>query len=869
MLHSTPSLSVPLNPLLLLSVFICIHLWFLPPALAQDLLRDTIPNIWLDQYIPEKLPELKYPAYYTDLDKAKAQVFAGRYKTALFTLQSVTKGDVGEIASVKASALAAVGRREEALSILSTPNLPPRPSLEVKKAQILADLGRLDEAATLLKSLLQTEPDSLPAHFYLGQISEQKGDLDTGKSAYEWIHKTYYDPWQGQGFKEFDDAEQVTLMGRAFDRYATLTGAYANNPRLNNLILKVFVQAYDIIDRTYYPAHVAAAEFFLSRGDTKQATDELKPVLAANPNDPTAHKLLSHIAIGTFNFDGADQQIAALRAVDRNSVEADLLETRTLLQQRRPKDAERPVNRVLGQQPNNIEALSLLASASALQLKEDKVKTLLAQVEKLDLNNASAYFELADALGAMRQYPSAEKMYEIAIDRAPWWTAPRNGLGLLLTQSGDEDKAKIVLDAAYALDPFNFRTTNYLILLDKLAKMARKETDHFIILYDAQQDPILADYFADYLESVYKAVCSDFRYEPPVKTMIEVFPTHDAFSVRTTGSPWIGTVGASTGRVIAMVAPRRGKNTLGPFNFAQVLRHEFTHTVTLAATENRIGHWLTEGLAVAEEHSPIRFEWAQMLYHAATQKQLFSMDDLTWAFVRPKKPQDRQLAYAQSFWTCQYIEGKWSRDALLQMMAAFKSGKTQEQVFQDVLKLTPAAFSTEFFAWAEKQVQGWGYDPETTQKANELTKKAESQTESRQFADAVQTWEEVAKLHPMAPLAPQRLAGLYLTKDSYNPPKAAEHLLRLNAVSLKDNRFAKRLSRLYLDDLKDLPKAQQYATDALHIEPYDLDAHELLAAIFEKTNNAPALARERQVIPALKQWLADNRKSTLISEDKR
>ena len=39
-------------------------------------------------------------------------------------------------------------------------------------------------------------------------------------------------------------------------------------------------------------------------------------------------------------------------------------------------------------------------------------------------------------------------------------------------------------------------------------------------------------------------------------------------AVRTTGSPWIGTVGASTGRVIALVTPRKGDSTLGNYNFA-------------------------------------------------------------------------------------------------------------------------------------------------------------------------------------------------------------------------------------------------------------------------------------------------------------
>ena len=93
--------------------------------------------------------------------------------------------------------------------------------------------------------------------------------------------------------------------------------------------------------------------------------------------------------------------------------------------------------------------------------------------------------------------------------------------------------------------------------------------------------------------------------------MIEVFPSHGCVHAcqGQTGGPWLATVGASTGRVIAMDAPRKGEKASGPFNWAQVLRHEFTHTVTLGETDNRIAHWFTEGLAVQEEHSPLQWAW--------------------------------------------------------------------------------------------------------------------------------------------------------------------------------------------------------------------------------------------------------------------
>jgi cellulose synthase operon protein C len=458
---------------------------------------------------------------------------------------------------------------------------------------------------------------------------------------------------------------------------------------------------------------------------------------------------------------------------------------------------------------------------------------------------------VAMQLGAMRQYPRAAQHFKIAIERAPWWTAPRNGLGLLYTQSGDEDEARVTLDAAHALDPFNLATTNYLRLLDDLAKFARSETDHFIVFYDAQADPVIPEYFGEYLESIYKDVCGNFHHEPKVKTYIEVFPTHDAFSVRTTGSPWIGTVGASTGRVIALVSPRKGKLTMGTFNWAAVLRHEFTHTVTLSATDNRIAHWMTEGLAVLEEQSPLQWAWVPMLNDAVKKKSLFSLEGLTWGFVRPRKPSDRQLAYAQSYWTCQYIDQTYGRSKLLAMLDEFRAGRTEEETFTKVLGKCPAEFTTEFFAWCDAQAESWGYDPQTIQKVKEIKPQAEELLADKQYAQALPLWEQLNLLRPMEPLPHMRLASIYLNLKRTDD--AVKHLEALDAVELKDNRYAKAIARIYRDAGR-VNQALKYGRKAVYIDPYDDSAHELLAGLYEKSGNESGLSREKRVMSILSEW---------------
>ncbi len=831
-----------------------------PQTFGHDFVKSSGPQSRIDSMLPEDLPELNYPAYYSELDKARMQAFRGRYRLALQTLHILKQGDPAETALIRATALAAIGQTPDAIRTLSQPALADDPRMQLLRARILSDAGRLQDSRRLLSEHLQAHPDSLEGHYYMGEVCEKLGDLESAKSAYQWFNappRRLLDKWQGLKEKAFDNAEQVVLLGRATDRLATLTGAYQNNRPLHDLILGLFVRAYDVIDRSYWPAHMAAAEYFLSHDQEKQALAELQAALSANPNDARSLQLLASIAIGNFDFDKADSAIASLRKTNPLSPIADLLECRNLMQQRKAQEAAAPVQRVLASQPNNIEALGLLAAVYALQLKDDQAEQILKQIDQLDPNNATAFLDVAEQLAALRQYPRSAALYQRAIQRAPWWTAPRNGLGLLYTQSGDEDQARVVLDAAHALDPFNLRTTNYLRLLDELASFARKETAHFVIFYDAKIDPVIPEYFGDYLETVFTEVCRDFDHQPAVKTFIEVFPTHDAFSVRTTGSPWIGTVGASTGRVIALVSPRKGADTLGAFNWAEVLRHEFTHTVTLSATDNRITHWMTEGLAVEEEGVPLRWEWVPMLYDAVKKNELFTLDSLTWGFVRPRRPIDRQLAYAQSYWICRYIRQKYGNPAILNMMAEFKRGVRQEDVFPKVLHRSQSQFTEDFFAWAKEQVSTWGYDEATSKKYDALRQQGESLIQSHQYAQAIPIWEQIARLRPVDALPHQRLAGLYLTSQLDQKDKAIAHLIVLSRMELKNNRYAKKIARLYRD-AGQAQSACQYALQAVYIDPYDSDAHELLAQLYETAHNAPGLAQERRVITILSTYRDQN-----------
>jgi tetratricopeptide (TPR) repeat protein len=188
------------------------------------------------------------------------------------------------------------------------------------------------------------------------------------------------------------------------------------------------------------------------------------------------------------------------------------------------------------------------------------------------------------------------------------------------------------------------------------------------------------------------------------------------------------------------------------------------------------------------------------------------------------------------------------------MLAEFKLGGLQEDVFPKILGRTQDQFFTEFKGWASQQVSTWGYDEASTKKYDTLVDKGETLIGQKKYTDAVKVWEEIGKLRPMDEQPHKRLAGLYLLPAVNEPDKAIDHLKILHLLDVRDNRYAKRISGLYFDQ-GDFANAQAWGLQAVYIDPYDMGAHKLLEKACEKSGDAAGLEREKRVIPELQEWM--------------
>lgn len=563
------------------------------------------------------------------------------------------------------------------------------------RAEALLRRGELNAALDML-----AETDSVHAARLRAEALELLGQHDAAAEAVAG-------PVRRLMARQTEDAAELTEGVRAIFIRSRVQGQPARDFQT---MMQLLARAHQELDRLYWPAMLAEAELLYDKDDTREAVEALQQTLELNPRCAEAWYLLGRIAIDTFNFDGVYRAAENLRQLNAHHPLADLLITEVRLIQDDPDAALEKVNPLLERLPKLRKAHAFRAAAKAILYDEQAMQRVLDQYDELSPGSARAHYVVGRQLSFNRQYEAAAEVLEEAIRRQPAWPAPQIELGLMELQSGRDAHARHVLQDVVELDPFNKRAANSMFLLEELAEYERLETDHFIIRYRPGVDEVMVRMMPERLDEIHHVVTQRFGFEPDRKTVIELMPDHQRFAVRITGMPFVHTIAACTGPVIAMEVPRegaRGRHS-GLYDWPRVLQHEYTHTVTLAQTRNRIPHWLTEAAAVEMELAPRDYSTSQMLARSFEEDTLFDLDEIIWAFVRPRQPSDRSKAYAQGYWMLEYMNERFGDDAVIRLLERYFQGDREAAAMQSALGVTCDEFFEDFLLWAERQVRLWG-----------------------------------------------------------------------------------------------------------------------------------------------------------------
>jgi tetratricopeptide (TPR) repeat protein len=245
---------------------------------------------------------------------------------------------------------------------------------------------------------------------------------------------------------------------------------------------------------------------------------------------------------------------------------------------------------------------------------------------------------------------------------------------------------------------------NSLKVLKHLDKYETLKTKHYDLRYDPEQDRLLAEFLAEYLEGVHAQLAKDFQYEPGDRILVELFKTHEMFSGRTIGLPDLHTIGACTGKVVTIASPK-AKGLAKPFNWGRVVRHELVHIFNLAQTEFLVPHWLTEGLAVRNEGGNRPPTWSAVLRERFEKDDLLNLDNILLAFVRPRNQEEWSLAYCQSHLYVEYLIRTYGIQSIGPMLNAFREGLDTAGALQKVCKVDKDAFEKGYRAYVAEIVK--------------------------------------------------------------------------------------------------------------------------------------------------------------------
>ncbi|MBN1908256.1 MAG: tetratricopeptide repeat protein [Pirellulales bacterium] len=641
-------------------------------------------------------------AFLTPVDGA-----VGAGDTARHLLRSGKVAEAAEIYSktAKTDPAAAVGlarcktargKLDEACAAL-TGCTKPDAAVHAELARLAFRRGEHKKAAEQVAEALKLDENQLLARWIQAELHRVAGRMDAAGEAYLWLVQYYND-------NEVKDAESLRWIGLAAAQHARWNRIPDQFDFLVNTLLPDALK----LEPDYWPAHYEAGLLYLEKYNQAEARRELGKALALNPQAAEVHAAMAALRMVGRDIKEAKESLKRAKELDPTlldawHVEADLLwdnfkirEATELLEKK-----VRPLNPVDEQTLGRLAACYVLLDGPPKPGDASRASRLFDEVNARNVHAGEFYLALGDWLEGRHKATLAERYLKEARRRMPELVGPRTSLALLYMHQGREKEARRLLEKAFDVDPFNVRTSNMLRLFEVLDRMKTVETEHLILKFDARQDALLGQYAAEYLDEVYPKLCARFGYTPPTKPLIEVFyraegaPGPVWFSARMTGLPYIGTVAASSGRIVAMASPN-DPAVHNKFDWARVLRHELTHVITLQQTDFDIPHWYTEALAVDSEGAPRPQRWNELLLERVPKDDLFDLDTINFGFTRPGSSDDWQMAYCQAKLYLDYMRESYPDKPEQRLLTAYAQGHA-----------TPEALGRAFGVSQEKFEKGY------------------------------------------------------------------------------------------------------------------------------------------------------------------
>jgi tetratricopeptide (TPR) repeat protein len=791
------------------------------------------------------------PAQAPTLKEARQRWLRGNYDEARALYETLRKDPQQETAAVLglSRVLESKGQYTQALAAVEAvgKSRGQSPDLAARRAELLYAVGRWEEALKAAEAALAENPNHFPARWVRARVYGDQGETKKADAEYRWFVRTYTE--RSNADKDIKDPEELLLVG--------LAGS--ENARWNKLpdqfafILKEVYGDAVKLDKDFWPAEYQAGMLLLEKYNRGEALDALDKALKINPNAAEALVGKGQAALQKLDIKEAEQFAERALKINPNLPEGLQLRADLYLTVGSVAEAVKELEHARQVNPRQEATLGRFAACFFLQNKHDAFDALVREVEQHDPKAGVFYHDLAERLDDRRHFDDAEKYYRKAASLRPELPGPHNALGLLYMRMGREAEARKILDEAFQSDPFNVRVSNNLKVLRHLEAYQTLKTEHFELRYDPKQDSVLAHYMAAYLEEIYARLATKFNYQPKGPILLEVFNNHEMFSGRVISLPDLHTIGACSGRMVALVSPR-GKGVGRAFNWARVLRHEIVHIFNLEQTHFQVPHWFTEGLAVGSEGFPRPPLWNQLLRERVGTNQLKTLADIDMGFMRPSSQLEWNLAYCQSQLYVEYLKKQYGPDSVGAFLAAYRDGLDTAAVIQKVCRVDVPTFEKGYRAYLDEVVKGLNGKPvEKTLSFRELkeaheknpadldvaARLAEQHLRRRERTEARKLAEQVLEKQRHHPLASWVKASLLLAAG--DDKEALAVLETAVDEQAPEPKVVQELAKVYFN-AKDPGKAARFYELGRQAEPYEKKWLEGLARVYAESGN-----REKQI----------------------
>jgi tetratricopeptide (TPR) repeat protein len=609
--------------------------------------------------------------------------------------------------------------------------------------------------------------------------------------------------------------------------------------------------------------NIAWGRLFLQAHNHAEAARSFQIVIESDPKSAAAVEGLAE-ALSEDNPPAALNMAKRALEIDPSYVPAHLLVAGLLLDRGEREEAGKSVDAALAVNPSSLEGHALRGAIAYLEGRQTDFRAEIAIVRKINPSYGEAYRIAGDHAARSYRFGEASDLTRQALAIDPDNIRAHAELGIQLLRTGDAAEARASLERAFKADPYDTVTYNLLSLLDTLDKFQTFRDGDVMLRLHADEAAVMREYAMPLAKEALAKLAEKYQFKPQGPILIEIFPKHDDFAVRTAGLPgMIGALGACFGRVVTMDSPRA--RPPGTFNWESTLWHELAHVITLQMSRQRVPRWLTEGISVYEEKraAPNWGREMEVSFAQAYQRgKILSLKDLNAGFTDPELI---SLAYFEASLLVEHIVTAHGDAALHKLLRTYGEGLEGEEALKQGLGVDMSRLQAAFSETLEKtykplataleqptELQAALKDPDRLAELakarpdNYLAQMAAGNSLLRDgdLEGAMTTFERAAKLVPMATgkESPHAIMAQIATKQG-NRERAAAELEALLQHDDSNVEAARQLVSLLGEKAARARLTAAYRR-VIAIDPFDPAAHAALGKLLLQGQDYPTAIRE-------------------------